>query len=45
MVSLLTLLMSVLFALIFVKALSSDRRREVVRVKAPVYRRHRSHLR
>ena len=42
MVSLITLLMLVL---IFVKAFSSNRKRDVVRVKAPASSRQRSHLR
>lgn len=45
MVSLITLLMYVMFALIFVKAFSSNRKRDVVRVKAPASCRQRSRLR
>lgn len=45
MVSLITLLITVLFSLLFVKALSSNRKRQVVRVKAPASRRDRSRFR
>ena len=45
MVPLLTLLMTVLFSLFFVKAFSSNRKSKVLRVKAPASRRDRSRFR